>query len=269
MNLPSLLPADYHLHTPLCLHAEGHPVEYARRAAALGLAEIGFSDHNPMPEHFDDWRMAWADIPRYAEMVAEARAEVPEMPIRFGWEVDYLEGRASVVDELLAQHPVDYLIGSVHYLAPGWEVDHPDKIHLSLQLGTEEVWRRYWELYTRMIRSRAFDIHAHPDLPKKFGHRPEGDLRRFYEPAIQALADTNGVFEVNTAGLRKDCRERYPAQEFLELAQSAGIALVISSDAHAPEECGFGFAETVALVKDLGFSQTVRLAGRKRVIVDL
>ncbi|MFZ4595668.1 MAG: PHP domain-containing protein, partial [Verrucomicrobiaceae bacterium] len=48
--------ADYHLHTPLCRHAEGHPSAYAGQAEALGLAEIGFSDHNPMPEFFDNWR---------------------------------------------------------------------------------------------------------------------------------------------------------------------------------------------------------------------
>ena len=42
------LPADYHMHTPLCRHAAGEPVDYARRAVEIGLDEIGFSDHSPM-----------------------------------------------------------------------------------------------------------------------------------------------------------------------------------------------------------------------------
>ncbi len=42
------LPADYHMHTPLCRHAAGEPAEYAKQAAAIGLTEIGFSDHSPM-----------------------------------------------------------------------------------------------------------------------------------------------------------------------------------------------------------------------------
>mgnify|MGYP001989539024 CR=1 FL=1 len=33
------LPADYHMHTPLCRHARGEPVEYAARALELGLPE--------------------------------------------------------------------------------------------------------------------------------------------------------------------------------------------------------------------------------------
>jgi histidinol-phosphatase (PHP family) len=65
--------ADYHTHTPLCLHAEGHPKEYAQQALASGLTEMGISDHNPMPEFFDDWRMLLSDWPRYLELVDEAR----------------------------------------------------------------------------------------------------------------------------------------------------------------------------------------------------
>ena len=52
------LPADYHMHTPLCRHATGEPVEYAKHAVAIGLDEIGFSDHSPMRhDDFDNWRM--------------------------------------------------------------------------------------------------------------------------------------------------------------------------------------------------------------------
>ena len=64
------LPADYHLHTPLCRHAVGEPTEYAARALALGLREIGFSDHSPMPrEDFDHWRMFAGQLDEYVEMV--------------------------------------------------------------------------------------------------------------------------------------------------------------------------------------------------------
>ena len=85
--------ADYHTHTPLCLHAEGNPVEYARHAQSIGLAEVGFSDHNPMPEFFDDWRMLITDLPHYFELVTEAREALPGFPIRLALECDYLEGK--------------------------------------------------------------------------------------------------------------------------------------------------------------------------------
>ncbi len=262
--------ADYHLHTPLCFHAEGHPREYAAQAVAQGLAEIGFSDHNPMPEHFDDWRMPISDFPRYLDMVAEARTEFPNLPIRLALECDYIEGREAWTDEQAKMADFDYLIGSVHYIGVGFEIDNPAHLSRWRNAGAvEEIWGRYWQLYAQMIRRRQFDFYAHPDLPKKFGLRPAGDLRPYYEPVIQALADTKGVFEVSTAGLRKDCREIYPNREFLEMAFSAGIPIVISSDSHAPGEVGIHFDQALALVREVGYRTTVRFQQRQRIEVPL
>jgi histidinol-phosphatase (PHP family) len=260
--------ADYHVHTPLCHHATGWPIEFAQRATELGLGELGFADHNPMAEYFDDWRMLREDLPRYLEEVEKARAAFPQLTIRIGLECDFLAGREAWIEELAKLVPWDFFIGSVHYLPNGWEVDHPK--YISRHEGhAEEIWESYWRTYEQCIRSRLFDFVAHPDLPKKFGFRPAGDLRRFYEPAIAALAETGTPFEINTAGWRKDCREQYPAREFLQLAASAGVPLLINSDAHAVEELGAGFAEAVSIAKECGFTQTVRFARHQRTFVPL
>ena len=258
------MPPDYHTHTPLCKHAEGHPREYAARAVELGLPELGLSDHSPMREHFDDWRMEWEDFPRYLEMVDEARAEFPALPIRLGLEVDFLEGGEAWIEELSTKADFDYLIGSVHYMTGGWEVDHPKYIFKFTEGSLEDIWATYFRLYEKAIRTRLFDFMAHPDLPKKFGHRPAGDLRRFYEPVVQALADTGTAFEINTAGLRKDVREMYPAKHFLELAKSANVQLLINSDAHAPGEVGADFDKAIALAKGVGYTETLLFEKRKR-----
>src|SRR5205823_5199934 len=131
--------------------------------------------------------------------------------------------------------------GSVHYIAPEWAVDDPKYLGRFTGGNVEEIWATYFRLYEKAIRSGWFDFFAHPDLPKKFGHRPSGDLRRFYEPVIQALADTGKAFEVSTAGLRKEVHEMYPAREFLEMAHSADVPIVISSDSHQPHEVGMDF----------------------------
>ena len=160
--------------------------------------------------------------------------------------------------------PWDFFIGSVHYLPEGWEVDHPK--YVGRHAGhAEEIWASYWRVYEQAIRSGLFDFVGHPDLPKKFGFRPTGDLRRFYEPVIAALAETGTPFEINTAGWRKECAEQYPAREFLELARAAGVPLLINSDAHAVEELGAGFADAVALAKSAGYTQTARFARRENL----
>ena len=260
--------ADYHLHTPLCHHATGWPLEYAARAVELGLGEIGFADHNPMPEPFDDWRMSLADLPRYLDAVEQARAAFPQLTIRLGLECDFIAGREAWIEELAGMADWDFLIGSVHYLPEGWEVDHPK--YIGRHAGhAEEIWASYWRAYEQCIRSGLFDFVAHPDLPKKFGHRPAGDLRRFYEPSVRALAECGVAFEINTAGLRKDCRELYPAPGFVALACEAKVPLLINSDAHAVGELAAGFAEGVALAKAAGYTHTARFHRRQLSSVPL
>jgi histidinol-phosphatase (PHP family) len=267
------MPADYHLHTPLCNHATGTPLEYVAAARARGLDEIGFSDHSPMPgpEPFDDWRMARADLPRYLDMVAEAAQAAAPFPVRLGLECDFIAGQEAWIEELAARAPWDYLIGSVHYLAPGWDVDNPKWIgrFSASETAVEEIWTLYWRAYERCVASGLFDFVAHPDLVKKFGHRPAGDLRRFYDPVIAAAAERGTAVEVSTAGLRKPVGELYPAADFLLRAQEAGLAIVINSDAHAPEEVGRDFDRAKEAVRAAGFSATARFRRRVRTMENL
>lgn len=260
---------DYHVHTPLCRHAVGTPREMAAAAVARGFTEIGFADHAPTRERLDDWRMERSELPRYLEMIEEARASFPALTIRLGLEVDWIAGQEDWIAELAAMAPWDFLIGSVHYLAPGWDVDNPRWIGRFTERPVEEIWALYAAELERAVRSGWFDWVAHPDLPKKFGHRPAGDLRRFYEPVIAALADMSGAFEINTAGLRKPAGELYPAPGFLEMARAAGVPLVINSDAHAPEELGAGFAEAIAAAAAAGYTESLRFAGRQRFPIRL
>lgn len=257
--------ADYHTHTPLCRHAEGDAGQYVDAALAAGLAEIGFADHAPqIPEPFDDWRMSVAELPLYADWLAAANEHAAgRIPVRAGLECDWLDDCLPWIEDLSSRYPWDYLIGSVHYL-DGWDFDNPVWLGRWAACDVEEAWRRYWQTYTSMAASGCFDILAHPDLIKKFGYAPAGDLSRYYEPAIQAVAAGGCAIEINTAGWHKPCAEAYPSADFLKLAAAAGIPLVISSDAHAPAEVARDFDRASRLALDCGFRETVRFAQRRR-----
>ena len=261
--------ADYHVHTPLCHHASGWPMEFAGRAVELGLGDLGFADHNPMSASFDDWRMMREDLPRYFEEVEKAREAYPGLKIRLGLECDFIDGREEWIEELRGMAEWDYFIGSVHYLPDGVEVDHPKYVGRPREGGVEGVWKAYHETYRRAIRSGLFDFMAHPDLPKKFGEIPGGDLRRFYEPVIGDLLEMGTPFEMNTAGWRKACAEQYPARGFLEMAAASGVSLLINSDAHAVEDLGRDFEKAVELALAVGFTRTVRFDRRKVSFVHL
>jgi len=261
----AIMPADYHTHTPLCMHAEGSPEEYIRAAIAAGVTEYGISDHAPaMPEPFDDWRMRADQLPEYFTWIERARAEAGDtLPIRAGMECDWLAGCEKWIEELTEKYPWDYLIGSVHYLSD-WDFDNPAWLEKWAKTDVNDAWERYWKTYADMAESGLFDILAHPDLIKKFGYKPSGDLRRYYEPAVDAIAASGCAIEINTAGLHKPCKEIYPEADFIDLAFSAGIPLVISSDAHHPSEVARDFSHAVTEAKNVGYTETLLFKQRQR-----
>lgn len=258
------MPADYHSHTPLCHHAVGTPEAYVDAALAAGLVEFGISDHAPArPEPFDDWRMAESDLPAYFDWIDRAREHAGgRIPVRAGLECDWLSGCGEWIEELAGRHEWDYLIGSVHYL-DDWDFDNPKWLGRWAEADLDEVWTRYWKAYAEMAASGLFDILGHPDLVKKFSYRPGGDLARFHEPAIEAIRRGGAAIELNTAGWHKPCAEAYPEPGFLALACEAGIPLVISSDAHAPEEVGRDFDRAVGLALEAGYRSTLRFEKRR------
>lgn len=264
------MPADYHTHTPLCHHAVGEPQEYVAAALMAGLTEYGVSCHAPVQEEpFDDWRMLSSDLPAYFNWVDTARDYAQgRIPVRLGLECDWLPGCEQWITELTQRAEWDYLIGSVHYLG-GWNFDNPYRLKSWAEVEVEQAWTLYWEQYCAMALSGLFDFLGHPDLIKKFSHRPNGDLKRFYEPAIDAIKIGNCAIELNTTGWHKPCEEQYPAADFLSLACSAGIPLLLSSDAHAPGEVARDFDRATALALETGYQETLLFDKRSATPVKL
>jgi len=133
----------------------------------------------------------------------------------------------------------------------------------------EEVWTKYFKAMTQAAGSGLFDFMAHPDLVKKFGHRPKGDLRPYYKETLDAIEAAGVAIEVSTAGLRKEVMEIYPSKVFLEEAFRRSIPILISSDAHAPEEVGHEFDRALRLVKEIGYREIHKFQSRKRIPVHL
>lgn len=264
------LPADYHMHTPLCLHATGEPDEYTRRALELSLPEIGFSDHSPMrQDNFDEWRMNFDKLDVYVAKVRRVQKLFPQLQIRLALEVDYLPGGEDWVRELAALHPWDYFIGSVHYVADDWAIDDPKKISEWKNRDSFQVWKIYFDRLAQAAESRLFEIIGHADLPKKFGHAPPDNMGPLYEKFLNTAKISGCAVELNTAGLRKDCTEIYPSREILQLAFQKDIPITFGSDAHTPGEVGMNFAEAVELARSVGYTKACRFSKRRRQIVTI
>lgn len=251
-----MLRTDYHTHTPLCHHAEGAPEAFAARAVQQGLHQYGIADHAPMPpdsEPYDDWRMLTAELPAYLGWIDRARAAAGDSSLQIlcGLECDWVPGIEPWIQHLRGLHQWDYLIGSVHYLPGNGSVDDSLYADKSLTGSIEEDWAQYWQSIETMVRSGLFDIVGHIDLVKIWGRVPQGDLMQYYEPALQALQESNMAVEINTAGWHKHCAEQYPAIPLLRELLQRRIPIVINSDAHSPQHLSRGWEKAIELLQQL------------------
>ncbi len=240
---------------------------YRAVAEERGVTELGVSEHiyrfRDALQVWDHelWRQSGVDdLEAYCRFVRE------ETDLKLGIEADFVPGREDRTRALLEQHDLDYVIGSVHFVG-GEAVDHPDYDIWGGVRRPEEIWTRYFEWLGEAASSGLFDVLAHPDLVKVWGSRrplPDRDLRFFYEPAVEAMADSGIAVEVSTAGLRKPAAEIYPSRALLEMVADAGCPVTLSSDAHVPEHLGYGYDQALALLEEVGITQLAVFEGRER-----
>ena len=266
---------DYHLHlraddvadTPERRFTQANAERYREVASERGIAELGVSEHvyrfrqalevwsHPLWQEF-----ALDDIDEYCSFVRE------QTDLRLGIEADFIPGGEDRMASLLEARDFDYVVGSVHFLRDG-AVDMEDYSVWGSGHSPGDVWRRYFEMVAESARCGLFDIIAHPDLVKYWGDRarvPEGDLRRYYEPAVEAMAEGGVAVEVSTAGLRKPAGEIYPARAFLEMCLDGGVPVALSSDAHRPDDVGADYDRALELLEDVGVRELSVFESRTR-----
>lgn len=254
---------DSHMHTPLCKHAEGTPDQYVEAAKRAGLKGIVMTDHSPMPGWFDpDFRMDFAELPFYHTMLEKTRAEAGDFYVGIGLEADFHPGTEYFIKRLHQTYAYDYVIGSIHYIG-AWPFDNPAFAEDFDLRDLREVYREYFRLVTAAARSGLFHSIGHLDLPKKFGHIPEGGYLELAEEALQAIAGEGLALDVNTAGWRKPIAEVYPSAAVLARAKELGIQVVLGSDAHKPAEVGHRFGDAVAVLKSVGYTEAVVFKARR------
>lgn len=267
-----MIPVDYHLHTSLCGHASGGIEDYLRQAVSKGIREVGFSDHYPLyflepGKTIPDYAMSKSQLPLYADLVRQS-AGLSQIKVKLGIEVDYVPGFEKELAFELAAYPFDYVTGSVHFI-DGWGFDNPAEIEQYSKRELGRVYEQYFNLVQQAALSGLFDVMAHPDLVKKFGFRPEGDLTPLYEETARTFKKAGVCVEVNAAGLRYPAREIYPAPALLAIFYQYGIPVTLGSDAHAPEQVGAGLDEALQLVRATGYREITLFHRRKRIIKNI
>ncbi|MDQ5853087.1 MAG: histidinol-phosphatase HisJ family protein [Chloroflexota bacterium] len=264
--------ADYHTHHFRCGHATGQMDDYVEAAIAAGLDEIGLSDHAPI-YHFEgdphprpQGAMSQTELPAYIEDMQRVRDRFAgRIGVRLGVESDYVLGWDDHYRRLWQQYPLDYVIGSVHWLEH-WSIFDPV---LPPNRDAAQVYAEYLYTTQAAARSGVYDIIGHLDCLKTAGHIPDLSITPLLEETVRVLAASGVAIELNTSGWRKPFNDCFPRAELLACCCHYGVPVTLGSDAHTPDDVAYRFADAIALLQDVGYREFATFASRKRRMVPL
>jgi len=263
---------DYHAHLHRGPYTAEWLGEFLDAAGRAGVTELGVVEHFYL---FEESRSILANdyiagkgprrLADFLDLIGHAKAS--GLPVKIGLEVDYVPHKEQELAAALAGLPLDFVIGSVHWLGEwGFDLDAASWEGRSV----EAVYRRYYETLAGAAESGLFDVIGHPGNIGYFGHRPPTPVLEEVEGRFLDRARRLGVcLEVNTGGLLRPCGELFPRTPFLGRIVEAGLPVIISSDAHRPEEVGHAFPAAHALLGQLGAKETVGFNLRRRESVPL
>ncbi len=245
---------DYHLH--VIAHGERpmtveNILAYCEVATERGISQMGITEHD---RYLDDIDLA---------AFQRARELSRSVELRLGIEVDFVPGTEEQMERVATALPYDYIIGSVHRV-DGEEVDRASDQEVYERWDTYDLYNAYYANVREAVLSGRFDVLGHPDLIKIFRHFPDRDITAMLEETADAVAESGTVVDVNAAGLRKPVGEVYPSRKLLEMFHRRGVPIILSSDAHAPDQVAAGYDTSLRLVRDVGYREVVTFKGRER-----
>ena len=255
---------DGHVHTPFCPHGTKDRFEdYIEKALTLGMEEISFTEHAPLPRGFmdttpaKDSAMSWSELSLYFDELERVKKIYKgKIKINSGLEIDFIEGFESEIKQTLNQigSKLDDAILSVHFLKNKQKYDCLD---YSPQFFSKmvESYGSVEAIYQKYYETVQLSVHAdlgiykpirigHITLVHKFQNRfPfNGDEQSILLQLLKGIKEKGYSLDYNGAGTAKPlCREPYPPNWVIEEAKKLSIPLVYGSDAHQATELGQGY----------------------------
>ena len=267
---------DYHVHESHSSDAPGATVErYCRMAEARGIDEIAFTTHLIIIGPDVDVGVIPSQIPDYLEEIQGAR-DTTTVKLRAGLEVDYFPEEEGRLRRILDEHPLDFVLGSLHYIR-GYDIGtRRGSVDFFGGRPLEEALDVYFTGFREAVESGLFDAMAHPDYFRKhirLTHEDPITWERYgtavYD-AIDSMKSSGVGFEVNSSGWRYGVEGVYPVDGFLRATRDAGVEKVtVGSDSHSVDGLGVNTLMAVQRLEEAGYGHICVFEGRKNRKVNI
>ena len=255
---------NYHTHSNYC-DGKASPREMVEFAVAHGFSHFGFSGHAPLP-YENTFSIKDGKYVEYCDTVRALREEYAgRIDIRLGLEIDYIPGVHEDFKPLIEKGGLEYVIGSIHL------IPNPDSIEYlrdNPAEAAEHLWAidgAHYEVYDEglqrhfhgdiragvkaffyqnnaMIESQRPTIVGHFDKivmhnRDRYFHYDEPWFRDLLYETVELIRETGCICEINTRGIYKGRHyDYYPAKSTICHMNELGIPVMVSTDAHTPED---------------------------------
>lgn len=254
---------DYHIHST---YSDGRsaPEDYIGPAIEAGLSELGFSEHLNLSKGPQNWIMDPETIPAYLDHIQELKKKNESIKIRIGFEVDFFPGMEKEIRDFIDPFPLDYVIGSVHYLGED-PVDLGSDFYEGKNI--DRLYESYFDNVSAAASSGLFDIIGHCDLIRIYGYKPSSSPEKLYRNLARIMRKNDIAFELNTNGRNRPIADFYPERKFLHIFMEEKVPVCVNSDAHMPSRVAQYFDEAYQLLRYTGFTEMAVFDGRKRKLI--
>jgi histidinol-phosphatase (PHP family) len=266
----STFPFDFHVHESHSRDAPGATLPAIIHAAETrGIREIALTSHLIVTGPDTYLSVQMDELDEYFKGIEDAQEDT-DVVLRAGLEVDYFPGEEKRLEKIIDEHPLDYCLGSIHYLNGVDIGSRRDARNFFKGRPLHEAADEYFEAWRLAAESGLFDVLAHPDYWRKHLGTVRGEpaaIEEFgsaYREALLTLVERGVGLEVNTSSDKYGLSEFYPVQGFLNEAYEMGVKTVtVGSDAHSPSAIGHRLDEAAACLRRAGF-ETVSTFERRR-----
>lgn len=268
--------SNYHSHSTFC-DGRSSPEDFIKAAISNGFRAYGYSSHSPLPfETF--WNMSRTDFPEYMTEINRLKKKYGHLlEIYAGLEIDYLDETYNPSIPYFREMPLDYRIGSVHFLSRPGElaeknmvcIDGPyaefaTNVDKAYSGDIRKIVAHFYDSNLKMVEAGGIDIIGHLDKIYQNGHRYPGfdmDAGWYRKPFFECLdriAEKGYMVEINTKNMIRK-QQSFPHVRFYSLLREMNIPVLVNSDCHFPDLVNDGREEAFKLLREAGFRSTREL----------
>lgn len=273
---------DTHTHT--CFSFDGAPDStpdsLCKRALQLGISYLCITDHCDVNGEAEGIYAPYEADAAWAAMTAAQEKYRGRLHLSCGIELGNATQYPDVAAAILARHPYEFVIGSLHNLR-----DVPDFCMLRYEDMTPAlIDRLLGRALTETLELLSFAPPVGAPGFTTLGHMTyihryitaagrTIDLRPHYEQIeaiYRRLIDTDTALELNVSTLWKGLGISLPTLELLKLYRDCGGRLVtVGSDAHAPADLGRCIRQGYALLNAAGLHEVLVLRDGERELLPI